>query len=104
VKDLVTEQRMNCVSTVTGRPASTSRNPQALTQPPSPSRDSQRKTGDLPFLHSFADEGVEIVGESVRHASASSLLRDPAFGRAISRASSTINPFQAARWWRRSGH
>jgi hypothetical protein len=44
------------------------------------SRDSQRETGDLPFLHSFADEGVEIIGESVRHGSASSLLRDLAFG------------------------
>ena len=28
-------------------------------------RDRQRQTGDLPFVHSFADEGVEIVGESV---------------------------------------
>jgi hypothetical protein len=66
------------------------------------SRDRQRQAGDLPFLHRFADEGVEIFGESVCHANGSSLLRDPSFGRAIRRRSSIINPFWAARWRRRS--
>ena len=94
MKDLATEQRMNCVSSVTGRARlhiaqSISVDPISLAV----ARDRQRQTGDLPFLHSFADAGVEIVGKSVRHASASFLLRDPAFDRVIRRASSTINPF-----------
>jgi hypothetical protein len=45
--------------------------------------DGERKAGDLPFFHRFADEGVEIFGEAVWHAKGSSLLRDPAFGRTI---------------------
>ena len=43
-------------------------------------RDRERKAGDLPFVHRFADEVVEIFGESVCHAIGSSSLRDPASG------------------------
>jgi hypothetical protein len=43
-------------------------------------RDRERKAGDLPFVHRFADEVVEVFGESVCHAIGSSSLRDPAFG------------------------
>jgi hypothetical protein len=46
-------------------------------------RDRQRQAGDLPFVHRFADEGVEIFGESVRHANGSSLRRYPACSLAV---------------------